>query len=225
MVAMADTLHTAVDIPETAPGAELLIHVHAEDVEDIEDIEDRRDDHLDDGPALDSEDVAEARCGASVRDIRTTRRGAVLNWGRKRRVPTAALIRIVTLRDRGCQHPGCGRTRHLHVHHVTSWAEGGTTDPDNLILLCGTHHRALHRGEFGIIAKGRQQFTFHRPSGSVIERAPATGTPDGWQPNPDIAADATTPVGGGRLDLHYTTEVLYQVWAWKARHEQELAAA
>ncbi|WP_342766718.1 HNH endonuclease signature motif containing protein [Williamsia limnetica] len=43
-------------------------------------------------------------------------------------------------RDRGCRHPGCCRTRHLHAHHVRLWRNGGTTDADNLILLCSNHN-------------------------------------------------------------------------------------
>ncbi|MBD1322561.1 DUF222 domain-containing protein [Gordonia hankookensis] len=214
MIAMADTLHGVVDIPEIAPGAEILVHTRGQDIADGDG--DHADDHLDDGPALFDVEVDEARCGAAVREVHTTRRGAVLNWGHKRRTPTAALIRIVTQRDRCCRHPACGRTRHLHVHHVRSWADGGPTEPDNLILLCGTHHRALHRGEFTITAKGGQQFTFHRQSGSVIERAPTLVAPAGWTPDSRIAVGATMPVGGGRLDVGYTTEVLYAIGALKA---------
>ncbi len=256
VIAMADTLHTAVDIPEIAPGAEILIHTHAAD-DDADaaattDPDDTTDDnpepddatepddtecaessqgllspdpHLDDGPALADVEVDEARCGAAVRKVRTAGRGAVLKWGHKRRTPTASLVRAIFQRDRGCAHPGCGRTRHLHIHHVAFWSRGGRTEPDNLIMLCGTHHRALHRGEFGIKALGGQRFSFHRPSGTVIETAPPTSTPDGWTPDPAIAEDATMSVAGGRLDLGYTTEVLYAIWQLKARQQSEAEEA
>lgn len=215
-VAMADLAHSVVEMPDTAPGAEILVHTHAKDWEDIDDQPIATDPHLEGGPVLDDVDVEEARCAATLREVRSNRKGAVLKFGRKRPAPTAALIRIVSMRDHGCRHPGCGRTRYLHVHHVHWWSRGGSTDPDNLILLCSEHHRALHRGEFGIKALGKQQFTFHRPSGSVIEVAPETEAPGGWQPDETIDPYAPAPVGGGRLSLGYATEVLYAVWAHKA---------
>lgn len=60
---------------------------------------------------------------------------------------------------------------------------------------------------------------------SLIEVAPATTTPTGWQPNPKIAPDAVEPVGGGRLDLGYTTEVLYAAWELRTgQHDSPMAA-
>jgi hypothetical protein len=46
--------------------------------------------------------------------------------------------------------PGCAASRWLHVHHLTHWEDGGTTDPANLVCLCSAHHRAHHRGELAI---------------------------------------------------------------------------
>jgi hypothetical protein len=31
-----------------------------------------------------------------------------------------------------------------HAHHITHWADGGGTSMDNLVLLCGHHHRTIH---------------------------------------------------------------------------------
>ena len=92
------------------------------------------------------------------------------------------------------------------------WSHGGSTDPDNLILLCSTHHRSLHRGEFSITAHGAQKFTFHAVDGTLLEPAPALPTVGGWEPNLAIAGNATVPVNGGRLSLAYTVEVLYRTW-------------
>jgi hypothetical protein len=55
--------------------------------------------------------------------------------------------RLVVRRDGGrCRVPGCRHTGWLEVHHVRLRSEGGLHDPDILILLCGAHHRLLHRG-------------------------------------------------------------------------------
>lgn len=219
VVAMADTAATVIDMPEYAPGAEIVIHTDADNAD--------RDPHLDSGPALFDIDVDEAACGGSTRTVThpTGTRDVAMSWGRKRRLPTRAMGRILFERDRGCRHPGCGRTRHLHAHHVRFWRHGGTTDTDNLILLCSTHHRALHNGEFAITPRGHQQFTFHRADGSLIETAPSTRSPGGWQPDATIAPDAVVPVGGGRLNLGYTTEVLYATWEWRAAQRAQSTAA
>nr|WP_064571722.1 HNH endonuclease signature motif containing protein [Gordonia sp. LAM0048] len=221
VVAMADMVHDGIAMPELAPGAEILIHAD-ERVESA---------HLDDGPGLSEVEVAEARCGASTREVVSRRVPgrpgtlALLGLGRKSRAPNKALIRALFLRDRCCQMPGCGRTRHLHAHHVRFWSAGGRTDPDNLILLCGSCHRALHRGEFSITAHGEQRFTFRSPDGVEIVAAPPTSKPVGWVPDARIGAEATVPVGGGRMDLGYTTEVLYAVWEWKERNSSRVDLA
>ncbi|WP_374613727.1 HNH endonuclease [Gordonia sp. (in: high G+C Gram-positive bacteria)] len=221
VVAMADMVHDGIAMPGLAPGAEILIHA-GDGVESA---------HLDDGPALSEAEVDEARCGASTRDVASRRvpgqlgKLALLGVGRRKRAPNKALVRALFVRDRCCQVPGCGRTRHLHAHHVQLWSAGGRTDPDNLILLCGSCHRSLHRGEFAITAHGKQRFTFHRPDGTEIEVAPPTSKPGGWRPDQRIGVDATVPVGGGRMDLGYTTEVLYAVWEWKQRNTTHLEPA
>lgn len=46
--------------------------------------------------------------------------------------------------------PGCGHTRHLRAHHVRHWFHQGATDVDNLVLICGFHHRLLHDAEVRI---------------------------------------------------------------------------
>ncbi|MBR7742762.1 HNH endonuclease, partial [Phycicoccus sp. BSK3Z-2] len=34
--------------------------------------------------------------------------------------------------------------RWTDAHHLTHWADGGTTDLDNAALLCGRHHTTVH---------------------------------------------------------------------------------
>ena len=58
----------------------------------------------------------------------------------------AASLHAVTLRDEErCQEPGCGRRRWLETHHIKPRAEGGTHEPENLLTLCGFHHRRRHQ--------------------------------------------------------------------------------
>jgi hypothetical protein len=76
--------------------------------------------------------------------------GVPIAVGRARRVAPAHTRRIVADRDRGCRFPGCEATSWTEQHHIVHWADGGTTDPPNLISLCTYHHDAHHRGEYAI---------------------------------------------------------------------------
>ena len=35
-------------------------------------------------------------------------------------------------------------------HHIVHWADGGSTSLTNAALLCGHHHRVVHRGQWQI---------------------------------------------------------------------------
>jgi hypothetical protein len=81
--------------------------------------------------------------------------------------------RALELRDRGCRFPGCG-SRFTDAHHVRHWADGGPTQLDNLVLLCGTHHRLLHEGGFRVrFDPGRPgRPVFSSPRGHDIPEVP-----------------------------------------------------
>jgi hypothetical protein len=64
----------------------------------------------------------------------------------KQSIPPA-LRRTVLARDhRRCRVPGCRNGAYLDVHHIDLRSEGGRNQAENLITLCGAHHRAGHRG-------------------------------------------------------------------------------
>ena len=74
------------------------------------------------------------------------RAGAVLCAGRTRRLASPAQRRILAARDGGCCFPGCTRPPSwCEAHHVIPWLLGGATDIDNLVLICGFHHREFDR--------------------------------------------------------------------------------
>jgi hypothetical protein len=53
------------------------------------------------------------------------------------RVPASATRRALQARDGGCVWPGCDRPASWsQAHHLQSWAQGGSTDVDNLVLIC-----------------------------------------------------------------------------------------
>jgi hypothetical protein len=70
---------------------------------------------------------------------------AVLAYGRATRAVPADLFRAVAARDGGCRFPGCDRNvRHCDAHHIRYWRNMGSTDLDNLMLLCSRHHHLVH---------------------------------------------------------------------------------
>jgi hypothetical protein len=64
---------------------------------------------------------------------------------------TAAQRRAVAARDRCCTAKGCSRPpAFCDVHHLRARADGGSTDVDNLVLLCRRHHVMWHRQQLGL---------------------------------------------------------------------------
>ncbi|MET0567140.1 MAG: HNH endonuclease signature motif containing protein [Acidimicrobiia bacterium] len=57
--------------------------------------------------------------------------------------------------------------RFVHAHHVQHWADGGPTDLENLVLLCGYHHRFLHEHEWTIEVDPNGRHAYREPNGTV----------------------------------------------------------
>jgi Domain of unknown function (DUF222)/HNH endonuclease len=96
--------------------------------------------------------------------------GVAIRLGRRIRTVPPHLLRLLKHRDRHCRAPGCIRTRGLQAHHVVHWADGGTTDLDNLMLVCSRHHRLLHEHRWQIRGHpGRPETVeFQQPDGRTI---------------------------------------------------------
>lgn len=72
--------------------------------------------------------------------------GGVLAYGTSRRTASVGQRLALAARDKGCCFPGCDTPPSwCQAHHIIEWADGGTTDLDNLCLLCGYHHREFQR--------------------------------------------------------------------------------
>lgn len=79
---------------------------------------------------------------------------SVLYVGRNERTVSARLRRALEIRDGHCAFPGCrARLARCHAHHVTHWQHGGTTDLPNMVLLCPSHHVAVHEGGWTLVLK------------------------------------------------------------------------
>jgi hypothetical protein len=98
-----------------------------------------------DGLELPAHTVRRLACDAELIPTALGTRSEVLDVGRTRRLVTPATWTALVVRDRHCTFPTCTRPPVMcHAHHLTHWADGGTTSLDNLALLCGHHHRTIH---------------------------------------------------------------------------------
>jgi hypothetical protein len=162
--------------------------------------------HLEAGPALSRTVIERLACDARISLTTHAADGRTLDIGRSSRRPSARQRKALLRRDGGCAMPACQRARFLHAHHVVYWSRGGRTCMDNLLLLCGRHHRLLHEGAFSIEALGRQRFRFRDPTGLELQYSPplrgdrrhltsAYAAPDGIPIEPDTVTgrwDGTT---------------------------------
>jgi hypothetical protein len=79
-----------------------------------------------------------------------------------------AVRRLVLRRDHGrCVVPGCKHATWVDVHHLQGREEGGGHEPENLITMCGAHHRALHRGALRVHGSPTTGLTFRHADGSA----------------------------------------------------------
>jgi hypothetical protein len=142
--------------------------------------------------------------------------GKSLSVGRKTRTIPPALRRALNSRDGGCRFPGCTHTRFVDAHHIDHWARGGPTNLDNLVLLCGHHHRLLHEGGYTVERCRGGRLSFRRPDGRAIPSVPKRRRGDHNQlvsrsRARRIHIDAATAASrwnGDPLDLHATTDAL-----------------
>lgn len=101
--------------------------------------------------------------------------------GRAQQTIPPAIRREVMRRDGGrCAVGSCRNAVFVDVHHIVPRADGGAHDPEQMLVLCGAHHRALHKGR--LIIEGRASTGFR-----ILH---ADGTPYGTLPNPLAAQTA-----------------------------------
>jgi hypothetical protein len=83
--------------------------------------------HVEDGPAVSAGTAQMLACTATVSWMLHDSAGQLLDLGRRRRHPNAALRRAVRERDKcRCRFPGC-ESRRVDLHHIVYWSNGGRT--------------------------------------------------------------------------------------------------
>lgn len=117
-----------------------------------------------------------------------------LRLGRSRRLATPTQRIAVTARDLGCIVCGAA-PEYCQVHHIAWWSAGGSTDIENLCLVCATHHTMIH--ERGLtIANTPGGMKVEPPGGERTVRS---------VPDPPEGADA--PCDGANTDARTGPEM------------------
>lgn len=110
--------------------------------------------------------------------------GAVLDVGRTRYRPPAALDEHVRIRDRYCSAPGClVPSARSDLDHTVEFGERedggltGTTSAENLGPACRLHHRLKTEGGFTLRQRVAGLFDWGTPSGHVFRTRPGADAP------------------------------------------------
>lgn len=155
--------------------ATVVVHVSAEDL-----LERKGSGWDAAGRVFSAAQLEELLCDARIQPALTDDGGVTVGVGRTTRTIPHWLRRLVEGRDRSCRFPGCERTRWLHIHHRVPWSQGGPTNLDNLIALCGFHHRMLHRDGWTIEGNTPGDLRFYNRWGFL--HTPARFQPPaGWE--------------------------------------------
>ncbi|WP_248824533.1 HNH endonuclease signature motif containing protein [Frankia umida] len=147
--------------------------------------------------------VSRLGCDGMIRALLTDRENNPLRLGRRSRLPTSRVRDAVYLRDEGvCRFPSCEHTRWLQIHHLDEWhADGGETNIERLLLVCGTHHRAIHDQNLALRRDHDGTVTVHASDGRVLLGTPPANRDSGSQSVLVPTLDPAILDEGGRYGL------------------------
>ncbi len=115
----------------------------------------------DDGLDISASAVRRMACDCDLIRVLLDAEGCPLDVGRTHRLVTPAIWTALVTRDRHCAFHGCTRPPVMgHAHHIRHWINGGPTSLQNLVLLCGHHHRTIHHTPWQVrlAADGKPEF-------------------------------------------------------------------
>jgi hypothetical protein len=124
------------------------------------------------GIPIDPTDAVLASITGWFRRVIINSAGVVTDLGRKRRF-TGSARTAVTLTQRRCLWPGCGRASlRNHIDHTHEHSRGGLTTPHNGGPACGRHNRTKNHG-YTVHRDTHGNWHVHRPDGTELTQ-PAT---------------------------------------------------
>jgi len=105
--------------------------------------------------------------------------GSRLSLTRAKQSIPPAIRRQVLRRDGGCcRVPGCRNATFVDVHHLRPRFEGGTNETENLVTLCGAHHRAIHEGRLASEGTPSLGLAFRHADGTKYGDTPSPASAD-----------------------------------------------
>ena len=106
---------------------------------------------LDTGAHVSAGEARRLACSAGIIPVVLGGASQVLDLGRERRLHSAAQRRALSVTHETCAAEGCERPfAWCDIHHPHAWSDGGATDLDNGLPLCGFHHRRAHDNRFDL---------------------------------------------------------------------------
>jgi hypothetical protein len=99
-----------------------------------------------------SDTVQRLACDGGLSRVLLGQESLVIDVGRSKRVVSGGRKKALRVRDGHCRWPGCERPASwCDGHHLVHWLHGGSSDLDNLVLLCQRHHRMVHEGGWQLV--------------------------------------------------------------------------
>ena len=96
--------------------------------------------------------VERMTCDCTLTRVLLGADSVVIDVGRGKRLVTGPPRRALNARDQHCRWPGCDRPASWCTpHHLQHWAQGGTSNLANQLLLCSRHHWLVHEGGWQIL--------------------------------------------------------------------------
>jgi len=122
----------------------------------------------------------------------------------KQEIPPATRRSVLRRDHHRCQAPGCAHATFVDLHHVQTREDGGNHDSNNLLTLCGAHHRAVHEGALRISGSVDGGLTFQHADGTRYGALPNA-------PNAFVRARAFQALRGLGFGERETTRALDHV--------------
>ncbi|HET8560236.1 MAG TPA: DUF222 domain-containing protein [Marmoricola sp.] len=139
-------------------GISLLVHISLEALRSAVGAA-----RLDSGAHLSAAAARKLACEAGIIPAVLGGDSVPLDLGRERRLHTKAQRQALSALHDSCAVVGCDRPfAWCEIHHPDPWSQGGRTDLDNAIPLCGYHHNRAHEGRFDLRRHSGGEWRFHR---------------------------------------------------------------
>src|ERR1700676_1991211 len=107
---------------------------------------------MEDWLPVSSKSMERLACDSSIARVLLNSESVVIDVGRSKRVVSEPGRRALAACDGHCRWTDCERpASRSAAHHVVHWIHGGTSDLDNLVLLCHRHHWMVHEGGWQIV--------------------------------------------------------------------------